>query len=119
MFQFDVLGLIPQSLKQQALDALVNFVSEQAKKFAGDELAEKIKVLRSDAAFNRAFEEGLQRAIKRFATEYEAEDEDLAAAIAAERLPESVLQEDPGLLMYYDNALMRAEKEPVQKSFEL
>ena len=32
----------------------------------------------------------------------------------AERLPESVLQEDPGLLMYYDNALMRAEKEPAQ-----
>jgi hypothetical protein len=32
----------------------------------------------------------------------------------AQRLPESVLQEDPGLLMYYDNALMRAEQEPVQ-----
>ncbi|MCP4284703.1 MAG: hypothetical protein GY792_09660, partial [Gammaproteobacteria bacterium] len=32
----------------------------------------------------------------------------------AERLPNSVLQEDPGLLMYYDNALMRVEKEPVQ-----
>jgi hypothetical protein len=32
----------------------------------------------------------------------------------AQRLPESVLQEDPGLLMYYDNALMRAEEEPVQ-----
>lgn len=32
----------------------------------------------------------------------------------AQRLPDSVLQEDPGLLMYYDNALMRAEKEPVQ-----
>lgn len=29
----------------------------------------------------------------------------------AERLPASVLQEDPGLLMYYDNALMRAEPE--------
>jgi hypothetical protein len=37
----------------------------------------------------------------------------------AQRLPESVLQEDPGLLMYYDNALMRAEQEPVQASFEL
>jgi hypothetical protein len=37
----------------------------------------------------------------------------------AQRLPESVLQEDPGLLMYYDNALMRAEQEPVQGSFEL
>jgi hypothetical protein len=32
----------------------------------------------------------------------------------AGRLPESVLQEDPGLLMYYDNALMRAEQEPGQ-----
>jgi len=32
----------------------------------------------------------------------------------AQRLPESVLQEDPGLLMYYDNALMRAEAEQVQ-----
>jgi len=32
----------------------------------------------------------------------------------AERLPESVLQEDAGLLMYYNNALMRAESEPVQ-----
>jgi len=29
----------------------------------------------------------------------------------AERLPPSVLQEDAGLLMYYDNALMRAESE--------
>ena len=37
----------------------------------------------------------------------------------AGRLPESVLQEDAGLLMYYDNALMRAEEEPVQRSFEL
>jgi hypothetical protein len=32
----------------------------------------------------------------------------------AERLPSSVLQEDTGLLMYYDNALMRAEEEPQQ-----
>lgn len=35
----------------------------------------------------------------------------------AQRLPESVLQEDPGLLMYYDNALMRVEKEPRQLEF--
>ncbi|MFZ5915599.1 MAG: hypothetical protein ACOYZ7_01545, partial [Chloroflexota bacterium] len=32
----------------------------------------------------------------------------------ADRLPPSVLQEDAGLLMYYDNALMRAESEPEQ-----
>lgn len=34
--------------------------------------------------------------------------------MVAERLPPSVLQEDAGLLMYYDNALMRVESEPVQ-----
>jgi len=33
----------------------------------------------------------------------------------AERLRPSVLQEDAGLLMYYDNALMRAESEPEQE----
>jgi len=32
----------------------------------------------------------------------------------AGRLPESVLQEDAGLLMYYDNALVRVEEEPMQ-----
>jgi 16S rRNA G966 N2-methylase RsmD len=32
----------------------------------------------------------------------------------AQRLPESVLQEDAGLLMYYDNALLRMEEQPVQ-----
>lgn len=36
----------------------------------------------------------------------------------AQRLPESVLQEDPGLLMYYDNALMRVEKESRQGGFD-
>ena len=30
----------------------------------------------------------------------------------AERLPPSVLQEDAGLLMYYDNALLRAFEPP-------
>ena len=33
----------------------------------------------------------------------------------AERRPQAVLQEDAGLLMYYDNAMMRAEDEPAQE----
>ncbi|MBN1247676.1 MAG: DNA methylase [Anaerolineae bacterium] len=32
----------------------------------------------------------------------------------AERLPTDVLQEDPALLMYYDNALLRVDEEPEQ-----
>ncbi len=84
MLQFDILGLIPQSLKRQALDTLVDFVSEQARKYASEEIAARIKKLRSDAAFNQAFEEGLKRAIQRFVQEYEIQDEDLVAAIAAD-----------------------------------
>jgi hypothetical protein len=84
MLQFDILGLIPQSLKRQALDTLVDFVSEQARKYASEEVAARIKKLRSDAAFNQAFEEGLRRAVRRFVQEYEVEDEDLVAAIAAD-----------------------------------
>jgi tetratricopeptide (TPR) repeat protein len=84
MLQLDILGLIPQSLKRQALDTLVDFVSEQARKYASEEIAARIKKLRSDAAFNQAFEEGLKRAIQRFVQEYEIQDEDLVAAIAAD-----------------------------------
>ncbi|NJN99433.1 MAG: hypothetical protein HC875_37720 [Anaerolineales bacterium] len=85
MFQFDLLALIPQSLKRQAIDTAVDFVSEQAKKFLSDELSNKIKKLRSDAAFQTAFADGLQRAANRFATEYAVEDEDLVAALAADQ----------------------------------
>ncbi|MCK6627285.1 MAG: NB-ARC domain-containing protein [Anaerolineae bacterium] len=85
MFQFDILALIPQSLKRQAIDTTVDFVSEQAKKFLSDELSTKIKKLRSDAAFQSAFAEGLQRAADRFAAEYTVEDEDLVAALAADK----------------------------------
>ncbi len=84
MLQLDVLNLIPQSLKQKALDTLVDFVSGQAKKYASDELGRRIKKLRSDAAFNQAFEDGLKQASRRFIEDYEAEDEDLVAAIAAD-----------------------------------
>jgi len=61
----------------------------------------RLKVLRTEAVragFKNAWQERDYRLIVR----------------VAERLPESVLQEDAALLMYYDNALMRAESEPVR-----
>ncbi len=85
MFQLDPLQFIPVSLKKAAGDALVDFVSDQAKKFLSDEAAARIKKLRSNAAFNQAFEASLKRAIQRFVAEYEAQDEDLVAAIAADK----------------------------------
>jgi LuxR family glucitol operon transcriptional activator len=85
MFQIDVLGLIPQSLKQQAMDISVSFVSDQAKKLLGEEVSSRIKKLRSDAAFQTAFESGLRRAVNRFGEEYAAEDEDLTVALLADK----------------------------------
>jgi LuxR family glucitol operon transcriptional activator len=82
MFQIDPIGFIPQSLKDAALDSTIDFLSGQAKKFLGDEISAKIKKLRTDAAFQQAFEKGFQRALRRFSEEYVEQDEDLVAAIA-------------------------------------
>lgn len=80
-----MLGIIPMGLRQKALDVVVDFVSDEAKKYISKELADNIKKLRSDAAFNRAFEEGFQQASKRFLSEYETQDEDLVAAIQSDK----------------------------------
>ncbi|MCB8980717.1 MAG: AAA family ATPase [Ardenticatenaceae bacterium] len=81
----DIFQLIPQNLKQKALDTLVDVVSDQAKKYVGEGVSGKVKKLRSDAAFHEAFEAGLSRAIQRFIEEYQVEDEDLVLAISKER----------------------------------
>jgi len=84
MFRINILELIPEDTQEQALDALVNFVSDQAKKTLGEEIGNKLKLLRSDAGFKRQFNQGLQRAVERFIQEYELQDEDLVAAIATD-----------------------------------
>ena len=76
LIQLDLFNLIPDTLKIAARDTLVDFVSDQAKKIAGEELGRKLKQLRSDAAFNKQFKKGLERAIQRFVAEYELEGEE-------------------------------------------
>ena len=85
LIKLDILEFIPQELRQQAQDALVDFVSEQAKKFVSDGVADKLKQLRSDGAFRKQFDKGLDRALKRFAEEYYEKDEDLVKAISQEK----------------------------------
>ena len=72
---------IPESFREKVADVIVDFVGDQTKKYLGDEVAGRIKKLRSDAGFQQAFEQGLQRAARRFFEEYEAQDEDLTAAL--------------------------------------
>jgi tetratricopeptide (TPR) repeat protein len=85
MFQIDLFAFIPEDLRKQILDSAVDFVARQAEKVAGDVLAEKLKSLRSDSAFQKKFQAGLNSAVERFIKEYEAEDEDLVAAIIEDR----------------------------------
>ena len=80
--QIDLVGWIPDSLKQQIIDGVVTFVADQAKKTLGDEVSQALKRLRSDAAFQDAVDRGLKEATDRFVREYTVEDEDLVAAIA-------------------------------------
>ena len=85
MIEINILEFIPQELRQQAQDTLVDFVSEQAKKFVGDGVADKLKQLRTDGAFRKQFDKGLDKALKRFTEEYYEKDEDLVEEIALEK----------------------------------
>lgn len=123
MFQIDPLGfinLIPQSLKQKARDTLVDFVAEQARKYAGEELATRLKKLRSDAAFNKTFEEALQRAARRFFDEYRLENEDLVAAIAADDgfFRDEKIQQALLAILKRPGAYLVEEQETLQQSFD-
>jgi tetratricopeptide (TPR) repeat protein len=77
----DFFKLIPDSLKQSAVDALVETVVERGEGLLSDSILNKIKGLRSDAAFRKQLDAGLQRGLQRFVDEYQLEDEDLVTAV--------------------------------------
>ena len=58
---------------------------DKAGKTLGDEFTTALGKLRSDAAFQDAIDAGLKRATDRFLREYADEDEDLTAALSADR----------------------------------
>jgi predicted negative regulator of RcsB-dependent stress response len=80
-----ILDFFPDDFKRELLDGIVDFVATQAKKLLGDEVARKISALSSQEAFNQAFDQAMKRAVKRFNHEYVVQDEDLVAAITADR----------------------------------
>jgi len=61
LIQIDPLGWIPDPTKQQIIDGIVTFVADQANKTLGDEVSQALERLRSDAAFQKAVNEGLKR----------------------------------------------------------
>jgi hypothetical protein len=77
----DVFKLIPDSLKQSAVDAVVQTITERGEGLISRSVLNKIKGLRSDAAFRQQLDAGLQRGLQRSVDEYQRQDEDLVAAI--------------------------------------
>jgi LuxR family glucitol operon transcriptional activator len=116
----DILGLIPLSFQAQLLGTLVDFVSSLAAEALGSRAASKIAGLESDARFRRAFEEGLQRAADRYVQEYEMEDEDLVAAIAADQsfLRNEQVQAALLAIIREPGRYLADERETVLRSFE-
>lgn len=79
-----ILDVIPDDLKRELLDGVVQFLVGQAEKMGSDQIASSISHLSSQAAFQKAFNTSMERAIARFQTEYLVQDEDLVIAITTD-----------------------------------
>jgi LuxR family glucitol operon transcriptional activator len=72
---------IPDPLKQQIVDAVVEFLSKQSEDLIGQQFGDKIRGISSQGALRNALSNALEHGITRFQLEYADIDEDLAAAI--------------------------------------
>lgn len=74
---------IPDPLKQQIVDAVVEFLGKQSEDLVGQQLGDKIRGLSSQGILRKALSDALERGITHFQQEYADVDEDLTAAILA------------------------------------
>jgi tetratricopeptide (TPR) repeat protein len=74
---------IPDALKQQIIDAVVNFIGKQAEDLVGAQLGDKVRGLSSQGTLRKALSGAIERGIARFQREYIEIDEDLTEAILA------------------------------------
>ena len=81
MLKIDIDNFIPPALQRRAADIVINFLSEQAKKYVDDRIAKALEKLHSNAAFHAKFKKSLEHGLDRFTQHYIYEDEDLVVAI--------------------------------------
>jgi tetratricopeptide (TPR) repeat protein len=77
-----MLSIIPDPIKQQIVDSIVNFLVQQAQKLLGEQVAKTIRGFSSQASFRISVEQAIKNGAKRFVMEYTEQDEDLVAAIS-------------------------------------
>jgi len=77
------LAWIPDSVKQQILDGVVDFLAKQGEKYLDQAISDKIRSLSSHGAMQRGLDQALQRAVVCFEREYVEIDEDLVGDMLA------------------------------------
>ncbi len=80
----DALAFIPDHIKRQMLDSLVDFLASQAQRLLGETVSLQIRRLSSEAAFLDAFDDALERGLVRFRDQYVQQDEDMVALLTAD-----------------------------------
>ncbi len=114
------LELIPQSLRQAALDAAVDYLSNLGQGKLNDKTIRRIRKLRSDADFVEAYEVGLQQALDRFVREYTDQDEDLVETIISHKeiFNDAILQKALLDIIKNPGRYLEGEREIVTLSFD-
>ena len=77
-----ILSSIPDPIKKQITDSLVDFIANQAEKLANDQIAAQIRKFSSQNDFISSVEKAIHRGSQRFIAEYIDKDEDLVDAIS-------------------------------------
>lgn len=131
----EILDFLPDNLRQQLRDSAVEFLADYAEKIVGEKTAKTIRLLSSQAEFNKSFDYAMETAVKRFIAEYTIQDEDLVEAIIKDttfwkhkdvqqtlmiliRRPGSWLANEQGIvLQHFSNVLPnRVNRERVNKA---
>lgn len=101
---FDLLGLIPDDLKQRAIDTIVTTAADKSEGVLGERFSKTIRRLHSDAEFRVRFEQALKSATNRFVRQSTEAD----AALIMDAAASKKLFESPAV----QNALVAILKQP-------
>jgi len=120
LIELDLIGFLPDSIKQRLFGALIDFLVEQAEKVASGQVADVLKKLCSDADFRAAFEQSLQRAVRRFVDQYAEVDREVLVALM--RQPERFWEARPvrealGEMMRRPGTYLEPERRSLEHSF--
>jgi tetratricopeptide (TPR) repeat protein len=120
LVELDLIGFLPDPVKQRLFSALIDFLVDQAGKVVGGQIADTLRKLRSDADFQDAFDQALQRAVRRFVDQYAEVDREVLVALM--RRPDRFWQAKPvrealGEMIRRPGTYLEPERKAIEQSF--